>query len=104
MGQVGQFSDIFSFVFLLSGEEQFHIIMETLDTEEATYIWHIPQKLQDLKLKLKEIDENLNLIRNQGRQAFLEKQPSGFSRVLHDYSDEKKGFVIWKGMVEERMV
>ena len=28
----------FSFVFLLSGQEQYHIVWETLDTEEATYI------------------------------------------------------------------
>lgn len=94
----------FSFVFLLSGEEQYHIIMETLDTEEATYIWHISKTIPELKQRLKEIDRDLNLIRNEGRQAFLDKQPAGFSRVLHDYSDAKKGFVVWKGMVEERLI
>jgi hypothetical protein len=31
----------FSFVFLLTGKEGFHIILETLDTEEATYMWHL---------------------------------------------------------------
>ena len=34
----------FSFVFLLTGEQQYHIIWETLDTEEATYIWHVEKQ------------------------------------------------------------
>jgi hypothetical protein len=34
-----------AFVFLLIGEYQYHIVMETLDTEEATYIWHVPKVL-----------------------------------------------------------
>lgn len=94
----------FSFVFLLSGEEQFHVIMETMDTEEATYIWHIEKSIPQLKYRLKEIDKDLNIVRNEGRQAFLETLPQNFSRVLHDYSDEKKGFIIWKDLLEETLV
>ena len=93
----------FSFVFLLSGEDRYHIVMETLDTEEATYIWHVDKSLSDLKRKLKEIDLDLNLVRNEGRQAFLEKQPVNFSRIIHDYADEKKGFVLWKDLLLERL-
>lgn len=33
----------FSFVFLLTGEQSYFIVLETLDTEEATYIWHTPK-------------------------------------------------------------
>jgi superfamily II DNA/RNA helicase len=91
----------FSFVFLLSGAEQFHIVMETLDTEEATYIWHIDKDITLLRYKLKEIDLSINVIRNEGRQIFLESQPQNFTRILHDYSDERKGFVIWKDLLEE---
>lgn len=91
----------FSFVFLLSGAEQFHIVMETLDTEEATYIWHIDKDITLLKYKLKEIDLSINVIRNEGRQIFLESQPQNFTRILHDYIDERKGFVIWKDLLEE---
>ena len=29
----------FSFVFLLAGKDHHYIVLETLDTEEATYIW-----------------------------------------------------------------
>jgi hypothetical protein len=93
----------FSFVFLLTGKEQFHIVLETLDTEEATYLWHFPKDKPTLKIKLKEIDEQLRVIRNKGRQVFLKNQPENFSRVLHDYSDDKKGFIIWKDLLEEQI-
>lgn len=95
---------IFSFVFLLSGEQQFHIILETLDTEEATYLCHINKNKQALISKVKEIDQQLNIIRNKGRQAFLETDPENFSRILHDYSDKKKGFIIWKDLLEEQII
>lgn len=46
----------FSFVFLLKGEKQFHFIMETLDTEEATYIWHYDKAAHNLPGILMEIN------------------------------------------------
>lgn len=93
----------FSFVFLLKGKDNFHIILETLDTEEATYIWHFDADKRKLPIMLKLIDENLNTIRNKGRQLFLENAPANFSRVHHDYSDNKKGFIIWKDSLDERL-
>ena len=74
-----------SFVFLLSGDQQFHIVLETLDTEEATYLWHTDKSKQALISKVKEIDKQLNIIRNKGRLAFLDTNPESFSRILHDY-------------------
>ncbi len=94
----------FSFVFLLTGEEQYHIILETLDTEEATYMWHFPKDKPTLKLMLNEIDDHLSIIRYKGRQVFLEQKVENFSRILHDYTDEKKGFIIWKALLEEQIV
>lgn len=94
----------FSFVFLLEGVEQFHIILETLDTEEATYLWHFEKDLSFLKIQLREIDRDLDVIRNKGRQAFLLSPPENFSRILHDYTNEQKGFVIWKDLLEERLI
>jgi hypothetical protein len=93
----------FSFVFLLTGKDHFHIAMETLDTEEATYVWHFDNDKRKLPDNLRLVDEHLNLIRNKGRQVFLEKIPDNFSRIVHDYSDEKKGFILWKGLLEERL-
>lgn len=94
----------FSFVFLLEGAEQFHIILETLDTEEASYLWHFPKRISDLPQRLKEIDHYLDIIRKKGRQEFLMAPPENFNRILHDYSDEQKGFVIWKDLLNERLV
>lgn len=92
----------FSFVFLLQGEEKYHIVVETLDTEEATYIWGFEKSR--LKEHLNIINKDLNTIRNKGRQFFIENQPENFNRIFHDYSDVKKGFIVWKGQLEERLV
>ncbi|MES2329308.1 MAG: DEAD/DEAH box helicase family protein [Bacteroidota bacterium] len=93
----------FSFLFLIAGEKKFYIVWETLDSEEATYVWHMNKNREALRIALDEIEITLSNIRQAGRQNFLEKENNNFSRVLHDYSDAKKGFVIWKGLLEERL-
>jgi len=93
----------FSFVFLLKGKINYHIILETLDTEEATYMWYFDANKRGLPAILKLIGEDLNTIRIKGRQTFLESAPINFSRVHHDYSDDRKGFVNWKDSLEERL-
>jgi superfamily II DNA or RNA helicase len=94
----------FSFVFLLNGDKQFHIVWETLDTEEATFIWHVERKKESLKEKLALIDKDLGFIRNKGRQVFTETNPTDFSRIIHDYTDLRRGFIVWKDQLEERLV
>lgn len=94
----------FSFVFLINGMQQYHIVLETLDTEEATYIWHIDKGNANLSSKLKQIDEALGIIRTKGRQTFIESNPDNFTRIVHDYSDDRKGFVIWKDLLEEKFI
>jgi superfamily II DNA or RNA helicase len=91
----------FSFVFMLEGEYQYHVVMETLDSEEATYIWHIPKNRESLKSSISNINEDLNFIRINGRQKFLSKEPGNFSRIIHDYTDRRKGFIVWKSLLEE---
>ncbi len=93
----------FSFVFLLKGSQNYHVVLETLDTEEATYVWHFGPDKSGLPGNLRQVDENLNEIRNSGRQVFLQSPPANFSRVVHDYSDERKGFVVWRDALEERL-
>ncbi len=100
----------FAFIFLLSGHKQFHIILETLDTEEATYIWHtrlpvglVEKNISILKIKLEVIDKDLNTIKNKGREVFLGSQPENFSRIIHDYYHERKGFILWRDVLEERL-
>jgi len=94
----------FSFIFLLSGKQQYHIVWEILDTEEATYVWHVEKNLPALKTKLKKIDAEIGTIRAEGRQQFLSSQTRSFSRIVHNYTDERKGFVSWKDLLEERLI
>jgi hypothetical protein len=93
----------FSFVFLLSGNNQYHLVWETLDTEEATYIWHIDKSIYELERSIKRIDGLLGHIRTKGRQQYLETNPEQFSRIVHDYSDDQKGLIIWKDLLEEKL-
>jgi hypothetical protein len=75
-----------------------------LDSEEATYIWHTQKTREALRTAIAEIEIIMNKINRTGRQNFLEKEPNNFSRIVHDYSDAKKGFITWKGVLEERMI
>jgi superfamily II DNA or RNA helicase len=94
----------FSFVFVITGEKQYHIVLETLDTEEATYIWHLDKHADVFHENLQIIDQAIVQLRSEGRQAYLDSNPENFSRIVHDYSDPKKGFVLWKGVMEERII
>lgn len=94
----------FSFLFLLSGEKKYHIIWETLDSEEATYIWDTEKSREALRVTLDQIEEIITGIKKSGRQDYLKQEHPNFSRIWHDYSDPKKGFITWKGILEERLV
>ncbi|HEY5367608.1 MAG TPA: DEAD/DEAH box helicase, partial [Hanamia sp.] len=94
----------FSFLFLLSGDKKYHIVWETLNSEEATYIWHFEKSMDALRKGLTEIEAVLTKIKTTGKQDYLSKDHDNFSRVMHDYSDVKSGFTGWKGMMEERLV
>ena len=94
----------FSFIFLIAGENKYHLIWETLDSEEATYIWHIAKDKEALRAVIKEIETRLGEMKQTGRNSYIKKAPDYFSRIIHDYSDTKKGFTEWKGSLEERIV
>ena len=93
----------FSFLFLLTGENNHHIVWETLDTEEATYIWHTDKTKESLKQLIFQLENVITVICKEGRQFYLEKDNHQFTRIIHDYSNPKKGFMAWKGMLEEKI-
>jgi superfamily II DNA or RNA helicase len=93
----------FSFLFLLAGESKYHLVWETLNSEEATYVWHFNKTTEALRAGLKDVDAVLKEIKVTGKQDYLKKDHANFSRVLHDYSDAKSGFVSWKGILEEKL-
>ena len=76
------------------------MVLETLDTEEASYLWYFEKQRALLPAFLKELDRQLDIIRKKGRQAFITSAPENFSRIVHDYSNEQNGFITWKYMLE----
>ena len=90
----------FSFIFLIKGEKNYHIIWETLDTEEATYIWHLEKDLSVLKMTLRKIEDIINTIKVHGKTAYISETEDPFRRIYHDYSEIVEGFVKWKGELE----
>ncbi len=89
-----------SFIFLISGERKFHIVWETLDTEEATYVWHIEKDIAKLRLMLQKIEDIINTIKVQGKIAYINSQDFEAQRIFHDYSEIADGFVKWKSELE----
>ncbi|MDZ7613657.1 MAG: hypothetical protein U5K51_08160 [Flavobacteriaceae bacterium] len=91
----------FSFVFLLSERTNILLFWKPW-TQKKQHIFGILQKTKHhLIEEVKQIDNQLNIIREKGRQTFLENSPENFTRIIHDYSDNKKGFIIWKSAIEE---
>ncbi len=80
------------------------LIWETLDSEEATYLWHIDKTKDALRAAINEIEIQLNKMKINGRQSYLKNAPDYFSRIIHDYFDIKKGFIEWKDTLEERLI
>ena len=91
------------FLFLLAGDKKYHLVWETLNSEEATYIWYFEKSMDALRQGLKEIELILNEIKATSKQDYLRKEHDNFSRVIHDYADVKSGFIAWKGMLEEKL-
>lgn len=94
----------FSFIFLINGDRKYHLIWETLDTEEATYIWHIDKNITALKQSLKRIEDIINIIKHQGKTAYINSTEDSFRRIYHDYSGLVDGFVKWKGELESILI
>lgn len=90
----------FSFIFLIQGEKNYHIIWETLGTEEATYVWHIAKDINILKLTLKKLENIIDVIKVQGKIAYVSTVEEPFRRIYHDYSELVDGFVKWKDELE----
>jgi len=94
----------FSFVFLLSGIDTFHIVWETLDTQEATYIWTVDKEEKDLKKVLAETEKTINQIIKDGKSEYINRNEANFNRVFHDYTDLQNGFKNWKDEIEKVVV
>ncbi len=90
----------FSFIFLIDGNKHYHIIWETLDTEEATYIWRSGKSIPALKQAVRKTEDIINIINAEGKRAYIQSADDVFNRVFHDYSDLENGFNKWKEKLE----
>lgn len=88
-----------SFQGSLQGEKHDHFIWETLNTEEATYIWHFP-KIKDLKTAFDKIESTVKTIKVNGKMPFIGLKNEFFTRVNHNYAEGIDGFVDWKSKLE----
>jgi hypothetical protein len=75
-----------------------------LNTEEATYIWHVANDTPAFFQEIEKIDKDIQQIKHSGRQKYIETERVNFSRILHDYQDEKKGFIKWRDAFEQIIV
>lgn len=91
----------FSFVFLLSSPGKFHIVWETLDTQEATYIWSVDDNVNNLKQALIITDKTINSIIKEGKNEYISRHEENFNRVFHDYTDLQNDFKNWKVEIEK---
>ncbi len=89
----------FSFIFLIEGVENYYFVWETLNTEEATYIW-IENK-DKKKESLEKIIERINLIKTEGKITYINKGNENFKRIFHDYSEHIDGFEKWKNEIKQ---
>ncbi|MGN7986052.1 hypothetical protein ACTJKC_01860 [Pedobacter sp. 22226] len=93
----------FSFFFLIQGERNYHIVWETLNTAEATYIWSINKDPDVLKSTLKQLEGIMDIIKSKGRTAYLIIEDDSFNRIFHVYTESAEGFIKWKSEFESVM-
>lgn len=93
-----------SFVFLIEGHKNNHIVWETLDTEEATYIWYLDRDISIIPTALKKIDGIMSGMKIYGKNTYISTNNDRFIRLIHDYKDIDGGFVKWKGQLEHILI
>lgn len=94
----------FSFIFLLKGVEYYHFVWETLNTKEATYVWHISKKIDTLKTYLGKIEESIKVMKINGKLEYISNTEDKFNRICHDYSNSINGFIKWKEELEKILI
>jgi len=93
----------FSFLFLIQGEKHYHLIWETLDTEEATYTWPVEKDKPKLKEALQKTGDIINTIKTLGKKAYLSSSADNYRRVVHNYTLGIEGFIKWKDELESSL-
>lgn len=96
----------FGFLFQVEGDTMDHFIWELLDSH-ATYIWSIDRGELNRSAQLKAIDQLINFIRTNGRNAYLsnpQEHEFAFSKITHESKGLVDGFPKWRVRVQEVLV
>ena len=67
-------------------------------------MWQVEKSIEALRTALKEIEAILQEIKATSKQDYLKKEHANFNRIIHDYSDNNKGFIEWKSALEEKLL
>lgn len=96
-----------AFLFLLPGKKDSFLILEKLNSAEATYLWRLHAKgaqLGDdrglLKQKFEWVEQEISIISTEGRKVYKANAPEDFVRIRHDY-ESKDGFAVWKDRLHQ---
>ena len=90
----------FSFLFLIEGEKHYHLIWETLDSEEATYVWAVEKHKTKLIEAVEKVGQTINTIKVLGKKAYIASSEDHYRRILHYYKLGFRGFMKWKDELE----
>ena len=84
----------FSFLFIVKGEQGYYGIWETLDTEEATYIFDLGNSGENGEL-MKDLELYITSIKNTSKLSFIRDNSDILRRIQHDYTGVD-GFKKWE--------
>lgn len=91
-----------SFIFLIKENQNYFVVWESYNTEEATYIWKLEESEEKLLLaSVEEIVDKIKWLRNNNKLPYIKEKPKNFIRLEHDYSGDDMGFKKWKKELEE---
>jgi hypothetical protein len=91
-----------SFIFVIKGALDYHLIWETYETEEATYIWKLAGRdAKDRQMEMSDLLEKIKWLRDKNKRTYIQSNPPNFRRIEHDYSQKDGGLEKWKLILSE---
>lgn len=86
-----------SFIFVAKGPLHYHLVWETYETEEATYVWQLLSgDSQSRRQEMTEIIDKIKWLREKNKMQYRKSAPGNFHYIEHDYAAEDGGLLNWK--------
>ena len=90
-----------SFLFLLKGGQSLYLVLETLDTKLATYVWECADLEEEINKWSQEVDDLVTAFESANRQKYKKDAPENFVAINHDYLNLEDGYFDWQGRLLE---